>query len=299
MEYPVKLSERIFLLGNHYLSTYLVRGDRSSILIEPGISFTANSIIDQVKTLGFATGEITRLILTHAHADHITGAPVLAQAIPNLSVCSSAETVRLLQKKKVRETFYNDDAEIADRLRAMGEAGVSVDIKGSLGGLIDETIFPGETFDLGGIVLRIIDAPGHCLGGLALWEPDKKILFCSDYLGFFVPPNLVVPNFYVGLDDFMATFSLLAEMEPAWVCPGHCGAYSGEEAISFIDRSKRELAWITNRVLSNNQGVASGDGPLQDALFERYYNGEATMFSKEGTRYCMQLLIRRIRDGIT
>ena len=205
MDYPLKISERIFLLGNHYLSTYLIMGDRSSILIDPGISSKAIQVVEQIKKLGLAPSGIEKLFITHAHADHVAGAPVLKKAMPGLIVTSSVETDRLLKRAKVREIFIKDDFDIAKGLKRLGQSGQDEDIRGSLGDLIDETIYPGQVLDLGGVALEIIDAPGHCLGGLAFWEPDEKVLFCSDYLGFFLPPDQVVPNFYVDYKDFMTT----------------------------------------------------------------------------------------------
>jgi len=37
----------------------------------------------------------------------------------------------------------------------------------------------------------------------------------------------------------------------------------------------------------------------KEFLFDRYYIGEATMFSVQSTRYCMELLIRRILSSKT
>ena len=98
MDYPFRISEHIFLLGNHYFATYLITGERGSILIDPGVSFTANQVIDQIKTLGLAPSDIEKLFITHAHADHVGGAPVLKKAMPDLVVTSSVETDQLLKK---------------------------------------------------------------------------------------------------------------------------------------------------------------------------------------------------------
>ncbi len=297
MDYPLKLSERIFLLGNHYLSTYLIMGDRSSILIDPGISSTATQVIDQIKSLGIASSNIDKLILTHAHADHVAGAPVLKKAMPGLIVSSSAETVRLLKKEKVRDIFGKDDLDISSQLKSLGEVNKSENVSDNLNDLIDETICPGQVIDLAGITIEVIDAPGHCLGGLAFWETEEKVLFCSDYLGFLVPPDQFVPNFYANFMEYMTTFESLTKLNPHWICPGHCGAYADKDAIRFMDRSRAEIDWIYHRVFENDRSSILGDKALLGELFNRYFIREATMFSEESTRYCMQLLVRRILNA--
>ena len=44
---------------------------------------------------------------------------------------------------------------------------------------------------------------------------------------------------------------------------------------------------------------AGSDVPnnLREALFERYYIREGRMFSEQSTRYCMDLIIRRILEA--
>lgn len=297
MDYPQRLTEQIFILGNHHFSTYLVIGKRISVLIEPGISSTANEVIDQIKSLGIDPSSMHKLILTHAHADHVTGAPKLKNSMPWIAVSCSADTIRLLKKEKVKEIFLKDDQDISRRLKIMDKADKPENLQASLNNLVDETICPGQLMDLGGVSLEIIDAPGHCFGGLAFWEPEKKVLFCSDYLGFFLPSDRFVPNFYVDFQEYMTTFESLVKLRPYWVCPGHCGAYAGEDAISYIDRSREEIEWIYHRVLENNASPNSMGDSLRKELFDRYYLREATMFSEQSTRYCMQLLVRRIADA--
>ena len=120
MKYPQRLTKDIMLLGNQYFSIYLIRGRRSHTLIESGISSTAEQIISQIRSLDMDTSRIQNLLLTHAHADHITGAPFLKKMMPWLKVKTGPETERLLAKKSIRKIFLKDDREIRTRLAALG-----------------------------------------------------------------------------------------------------------------------------------------------------------------------------------
>ena len=144
--------------------------------------------------------------------------------------------------------------------------------------------------------MEIIDAPGHCLGGLALWEPREKMLFCSDYLGFCLPPEQFVSNFYVDYDDFLKTFEKLSGLAPRWICPGHCGIYFGEEAVHFLNGSRKELKWVLEHIVHHAQSPERLED-VKKELFNRYFVGESTIFSPENTRYCMDLLVRRILNS--
>lgn len=143
--------------------------------------------------------------------------------------------------EKVKDIFIKEDQDISRRLKIRDKSEKPENLRASLNNLVDETISPAQRMDHGDVSIEVIDAPGHCLGGLAFWEPEKKVLFCSDYLGFFVPSDRFVPNFYVNFQDYMTTFEALVKLHLYWVCPGHCGAYAGEDAISYIHRSRAEI----------------------------------------------------------
>ena len=61
----------------------------------------------------------------------------------------------------------------------------------------------------------------------------------------------------------------------------------------FIDKSRAEVKWIYDYIANNCQSPEEIE-KAKEFLFDRYYVGEATMFSAQSTRYCMELLIRRI-----
>ena len=271
-------------------------GRRSHTLVEPGVSSTAELIVDQIKLLGLEVSSISRLVLMHAHADHITGAPILKKMMPGLKVMAGSETQRLLAKEKIQRIFAREDREISNRLLKLEAIDKHAPVAAPLEGIVDEIINPGHVLRLDGLSLEVLDAPGHCLGGIALWEPEEGILFCSDYLGFFLPPDRFVPNFYVNLDDYMATFEYLSRLGPVCVCPGHCGAYSGEESLRFIAQGRSEVEWVCKFVRGHCETPARLE-QVAEELFRRYYVREATMFSAESTRYCMELIIRRILNS--
>jgi glyoxylase-like metal-dependent hydrolase (beta-lactamase superfamily II) len=66
---------------------YLLRGDKGSVLVDPGLPGVAASLIVQVERAGVQPGDITLILTTHGHLDHYgaaaavkawCGAPVAA-----------------------------------------------------------------------------------------------------------------------------------------------------------------------------------------------------------------------------
>ena len=296
MTYPRQLTDNVFLLGNHYVSIYLVKGNRFSVLVEAGLSITAPQVINQVKGLKIDPSSLKYLILTHTHADHVMGAPLLKGAFPQIKIAGVSESGKLLKKEKIIDFFTREDAYTSNRLLDLKAVNHKAPHQKISPLAVEKIISPGEILDLGGLYLHVLDAPGHCRGGIALWEPQNKILFCSDSLGFHLPPKKFVPNFYVDYDDFLETFETLCALEPEWVCPGHCGAYGGEAAVQFMAGSKRELDWIADFVTAQAESP-EGRTKAEEAIFKRYFAHEATIFSPENTKLCMGLLVRRILDS--
>lgn len=296
--YPKQLTESVFLLGNPFVSIYLVKGDRFSVLVEAGLSVTASQIADQLKQLDIDPSSLRYLILTHTHADHVMGAPLIKEAFPEIKITGVTEAKDLLSKKKIIDFFTEEDAYTSKRLLDFQAVDPGITQPSARPVIIEKIISPGEILDLGESSIHILDAPGHCRGGIALWEPREQTVFCSDSMGFHLPSGQFVSNFYVNYDDYLKTFEALRALKPRWICPGHCGAYGGGDAERFMTGSKRELDWITDYVTAQ---VHSKDALTEaaDALFQRYFVDEATIFSSENTKYCMELLTRRILESKT
>ncbi len=296
MTYPTQLAERVFLLGNHYVSVYLVKGDRFSVLVEAGLSVTAPQILSQLERLEIDPSSLKHLILTHTHADHLMGAPLIQKAFPGIKIAGVSEAKKLLSRNKMIDFFTREDAYTSKRLMDLKAVDAPAPQQPLPPFAVEKILSIGEILDLGGLTLHILDAPGHCRGGIALWEPNEKTLFCSDYLGFRLMSGRFVSNFYVDYSAYRRTFETLWALKPQWLCPGHCGAFGGDDAVRFVMGSRREMDWISAFVTRRAQSPEQ----LTEAariLFDRYFTDEATIFSQKNTEDCMALLIRRILES--
>ena len=71
----------------------------------------------------------------------------------------------------------------------------------------------GDSFDLGGIVLKIIEIPGHSYGSVALYEETKGWLFTGDTLAHYNIWNQMDCVDSPRLSVLMATYKKLAQMQ--------------------------------------------------------------------------------------
>ncbi len=76
---------------------YLVREDDGFTLIDTNMSGQAQAIMQEASKLGLP---ITRIVLTHAHVDHVGSLDVLHEALPNVQVAISERDARFLSGDK-------------------------------------------------------------------------------------------------------------------------------------------------------------------------------------------------------
>jgi hydroxyacylglutathione hydrolase len=101
---------------------------------------------DAVIAAAVAQGwNITDLLVTHHHADHVQGAPGLKARFPNLRIAAPAK-----------------EAE-------------------KIGG-VDIKLAEGDYARVGDIAARVIETPGHTAGHISYWFEEDQIAFCGDTL---------------------------------------------------------------------------------------------------------------------
>ena len=83
-DFPQKIAEGLWVLGNSYFNLYLVRGREKSALIEHGVSATVDETANQLDRLKVTPDYF---IVLHPHPDHIDGLPGLRSILqPEKSV---------------------------------------------------------------------------------------------------------------------------------------------------------------------------------------------------------------------
>jgi glyoxylase-like metal-dependent hydrolase (beta-lactamase superfamily II) len=155
---------------------------------------------------------IARILLTHAHGDHVGSLDALHEAVPDAEVIISARDARLLKKDKTL-----DPGEPIDKLRGSYPGTKTAPTR---------TIAPG---DLVGS-LEAVAAPGHTPGQLAFLDRRDRTLYCADAystLGGVATSAKANPRFPLPAlatwhrPTALATAKALRELDPARLAPGH------------------------------------------------------------------------------
>lgn len=148
-----------FTLGPFATNCYVVRAPETDECWIVDAGAEPRDMIESVRR-----HEMTpvRIILTHAHADHISGLGAVREAFPGVPVLIHAN-----EKDWLGDPNLNLSAAFGIPLVAAPA---------------DELLQGGETFELGAARFDVLHTPGHSPGGITLHCPDAALAIVGDTL---------------------------------------------------------------------------------------------------------------------
>jgi hydroxyacylglutathione hydrolase len=162
-------------------NTYLI-GARRPILLDTGAG-VAGYVRLLVDFLGSeAQGEISRVVLTHRHVDHIGGVPDVRRAFPRIPVAK----------------LVKNDATLPVAMESLEDGAV---IRGD------------------GVTLRAVYTPGHASDHLCYYLEEERALFSGDLI--LGGSTTVIPPDDGDLGDYLDSLRLVLRMDVQRIYPAH------------------------------------------------------------------------------
>ncbi len=148
-----------FVLGPVMTNTYLIADDQSgeAVVIDPADE--GERIVAEAERRGWRIGSIW---LTHAHFDHLGGAPGVADS------CSPEPPVAL----------HAEDYSLWRMQGGAGFFGLHVDP----GPEPTVELHHNQTLYLGDYSFKVLHAPGHSRGHVMFYNEAENLLFCGDVI---------------------------------------------------------------------------------------------------------------------
>jgi glyoxylase-like metal-dependent hydrolase (beta-lactamase superfamily II) len=205
-----QLNDRLIQLTRYgFVNAYLVREDDGFTLVDTMIPGSEKGILEAAQALG---APITRIALTHAHADHIGSVDALAAALPDAEVIISTRDARFLTGEKVL-----DPGEPVDKLR---------------GGYKKIDTTPTRLVNAGDRVgsLEVVASPGHTPGHVSFLDTRDRTLLAGDawltWGGVATPVETHLSFPLVKMATWHAPTALasaraLRELDPSRLAAGH------------------------------------------------------------------------------
>lgn len=241
----VEVSEGIFriesTLGVRRICQWVCSGSDRLLLVDSGIHGSVADVIEPaLRELGFRPTDLTDVVISHADVDHYGGNGELrALGVTAEIACHPLDRPLIESWNTIadeRYLWYNRFGLAYDKDTLAwlhGAAGRDT--------AVDSTIKGGDSIDLGGIVLEVLDLPGHTEGHMGLWHSNSGTAIVVDavleYGLYDVGGNLISPPPYVTLDGYRATIEKLRILGAQRLETAHYPAMEGESVENFLDAS--------------------------------------------------------------
>ena len=254
-------------------NVHMIEGDDSLTIVDTTESTkAAENILKEFRKI--SQKPIGRIIYTHSHRDHISGASIFAEK-PKISIIASEtfksdlidlDTSAISPNKSLeRRTLaqFGIGLESSDRV-SLGCGPGDRPMEGLGAGYLkpNKWISSNSEIDLDGITAKLILAPGETEDHLVIWLPNTKILFSGDnwYHAF---PNLyaIRGTPYRDFQIWADSLATLANLKPNIMAPGHTMPVFGQEKIHDVLKSTREAILYVIKYTSDgmNHGKSIDD----------------------------------------
>lgn len=220
---------RLELGPDGFVNAYLFDLDGELTLFDTGFPDSADPILAALASLGRSPEDIGRIIVSHAHFDHVgsasalqarTGRPVLMSKI-DADLVRSGFSSRGLNIKPGFEEIVREQTGGMDMTVPVPMDPLAVD-----GHLAPGSGVPGMPD------AELIATPGHCAGQLSLlWHRHGGVLITADAAANF--EELALPPVAEDFDQAHADFAHLAEREFEVAAFGHGPPVTANASAAF------------------------------------------------------------------
>ena len=236
-----KVMNNLWYLGREESGVYLLEGSDSSMIISGGVSYIVPDILRQFEEFGIDEGRIDKLLILHAHFDHIGAVPFFKRRYPELQIYASQRAWELLNTERVIDTVNMFGKLTAEKMGYMDAiSSYDLDWRDDVKGI---TVFEGDIIDLGLMSVSIMETPGHSSCSITAYVPETRALFPSDAGGIPYKDDTLVTSGNSDYTLFQQSLEKLKTLEVDCLCADHYGYVTGEEARTFItdaiDEAKR------------------------------------------------------------
>ena len=231
---PGKVRERLWFFGREESGVYLLEGKDESMIVNGGMAYIVPEVLLQFKEFGIDEEKITKLLILHAHFDHVGIVPFFKRRHPKLEVYASKRAWEILGMEKATRTINQFSRAVAKRAdKEEAHSTFDLDWRDDVTG---KTVCNGDKIDLGGLEVSILEIPGHSSCSIAAYVPEFKALFPTDGGGIPYADTINTlgnSNF----TQYQQSMEKLKGLQVDYYCPDHFGYVTGQEAREFISKS--------------------------------------------------------------
>lgn len=218
----MQLDRRIYVVGSgwagyqlteHYdCDVYLIDCGGDLVLIDTGAGIAPELILEQIRFHGFSEKDISTILLTHGHGDHVGGTAFFKKAT-GAKVLAHPDCARYLTEGDQEKMSVAPAAQ-----KGLYPEGFRVEPCDT------QSFCDGETLAKGSVVFTAVGTPGHCSGHNAYLcrTPEKTYLFAGDSI--FLGGTISLQNIWdCCIADYAKTAEKLNRLDFEALLPSHFG----------------------------------------------------------------------------
>jgi len=210
----LEIEKNIFIVGGPDITDgrdgciYLINLEEL-ILIDTGAGWSVDKIVNNIKRLALDCKNLTKILLTHCHIDHIGGAPEIKRKFGS----------KIYIHKLDAPPLENGDPILtAANWYQASFPPTPVDVKFN---------FSKEVLMIGEQKIICLHTPGHTPGSICIYmdKNGKRILFGQDLHG------PLLSEFGSNLEDYGRSTKKLLDLDADILCEGHFGIYKTKKEV--------------------------------------------------------------------
>ncbi|MET0829399.1 MAG: MBL fold metallo-hydrolase, partial [Microbacterium sp.] len=207
-----------------------------------------------LRSRGRRLSDVAKVVVTHAHRDHLGFAD-------ELGAVSGATTV--LSRREMRALTVGAATKIDqfDRMRAWGappdvarhiadlRRARRIGVRPPSGAVL--LVEDGDVLPIDGVTWRVVLTPGHTAGHMCLEDADRRVLFSGDHVLPTVRPGIGLGGRLESnpVADYLSSLERIESFEDFEIVPGHGYRFRGlrwrrQDAVEHTRRRAREVSAV-------------------------------------------------------
>jgi glyoxylase-like metal-dependent hydrolase (beta-lactamase superfamily II) len=205
------------------INSYVIKNTERNLIVDTGWNQKEcmNAMQTGLRELGIDIRK-TDFFITHLHADHFG-------LVSALITDTSKIYFNQPDADRFRSGFRLNDFVNFARLNGYPENELQTALQNHPGlkfrakaDLAFHILKEGDSLSIGDYVFKCIETPGHTLGHMCLYEPNKKIFVSGDHILNDITPNIQLwSDEWNPLKKYMVSLDKVYELDMELVLPGH------------------------------------------------------------------------------
>jgi glyoxylase-like metal-dependent hydrolase (beta-lactamase superfamily II) len=286
-----KVLNRLWFLGREESGIYLLEGNDESMILSGGMSYIIPDLLRQFKEFGIHEERIGKLLILHAHFDHVGIVPFFKRRHPRMEIYASQRGWEILQMEKAISTINEFGRRVANRV-GKEEVYSTYDLDWR-DDVVGKTVSEGDRIDLGGLEVTILETPGHSSCSIAAYASELKALFPTDGGG--IPfDKTIITSGNSNYTKYQQSLERLKNLEVEYYCADHYGYVTGGEAREFITKTIEMAKQERARMEDAYRGTKDIDRAAQKLISSFYEEHPDYFLSPEISLDVYRQMVRHI-----